>query len=155
MGLTSSGISLGGAGMTLAANAAIARYGWRGGYIALAIPMIVVAIPIIVLMVRSRPPQVGGRTTMPGAAPALDVLGFELADAAHTRSFWMICAAQFLYAYVAASVALHLITYLIGIGYTAGFAAKMMSLVLMIVGTGQAADGSLSGPRQRAARACV
>jgi MFS family permease len=114
LGLTSSGISLGGAGMTLVANAAIARYGWRGGYIALATPMIVVAIPIIVLMVRSRPPQVGGRTTMPGAAPALEVPGFELAEAARTQSFWMICAAQFLFAYVSASVALHLITYLIG-----------------------------------------
>jgi hypothetical protein len=73
--------------MTLVANAAIARHGWRGGYVALAIPMIVVAIPIIVLMVRSRPPQVGARTTMPGAAPALDVPGFELAEAARTRSF--------------------------------------------------------------------
>jgi sugar phosphate permease len=144
LGLTSSGISLGGAGMTLAANAAIARYGWRGGYIALAIPMIVVAIPIIVLMVRSRPPQVGGRTTMPGAAPALDVPGFELAEAAHTRSFWMICAAQFLFAYVSASVALHLITYLIGIGYTPGFAAKMMSLLLMIAGLGKLLMGVLA-----------
>jgi MFS family permease len=144
LGLTSSGISLGGAGMTLVANAAIARHGWRGGYVALAIPMIVVAIPIIVLMVRSRPPQVGARTTMPGAAPALDVPGFELAEAARTRSFWMICAAQFLYAYVSASAALHLITYLIGIGYTAEFAAKMMSLVLMIAGLGKLLMGVLA-----------
>jgi MFS family permease len=79
LGLTGSGISLGGAGMTLVANAAIARHGWRGGYVALAIPMIVVAIPIMILMVRSRPPQVGARTTMPGAAPALELPGFELA----------------------------------------------------------------------------
>src|SRR5208282_3534976 len=77
--------------------------------------MIVVAIPITVLMVRSRSPQVGARTTMPGAAPALDVPGFELAEAARTRSFWMIRAAQFSYAYVSASTALHLITYLIAI----------------------------------------
>ena len=144
LGLTSSGISLGGAGMTLVANAAIARHGWRGGYVALAIPMVVVAIPIIVLMVRSRPPQVGARITVPGVAPALDVPGFELAEAARTRSFWMICAAQFLYAYVSASAALHLITYLIGIGYTAGFAAKMMSLVLMIAGLGKLLMGVLA-----------
>ena len=51
------------------------------------------------------PPQVGGRTILPGAAAALDVPGFELAEAAHTRSFWMICAAQFFFAYVSASVA--------------------------------------------------
>ena len=56
----------------------------------------------------------------------------------------MICAAQFLFAYVSASVALHLITYLIGIGYTAGFAAKMMSLVLMIAGLGKLLMGVLA-----------
>jgi MFS family permease len=67
-----------------------------------------------------------------------------LAEAAHTRSFWMICAAQFLFAYVSASVALHLITYLIGIGYTAGFAAKMMSLVLTIAGIGKLLMGVLA-----------
>jgi MFS family permease len=87
LGLTSSGTSLGGAGMTLVANAAIARHGWRGGYVALAIPMIVVAIPIIVLMVRSRPQQVGARTTMPGVAPALDVPGLSWLRRRAQRSF--------------------------------------------------------------------
>jgi MFS family permease len=95
-------------------------------------------------MVRSRPPRVDARTTMPGAAPALDVPGFELAEAARTRSFWMICTAQCLYAYVSASTALHLISYLIGIGYTAGFAAKVMSLVLMIAGLGKLVMGILA-----------
>jgi hypothetical protein len=39
---------------------------------------------------------------------ALDVPGFELAEAARTRSFWMICAAQVLRAYVSTSAAVHL-----------------------------------------------
>jgi hypothetical protein len=95
LGLASSGTSLSGAGMTLVANASIARYGWRGGYVALAIPMIVVAIRIIVLMVLSRPPQVGTRSARLALTPALDLPGFELAEAARTRSFWVICAAQF------------------------------------------------------------
>jgi len=144
LGLTLSGTALGGAGMTLVANAAIARHGWRGGYVALAIPMLVIAIPITVMMVRSRPPQVSARATMPGAATAVEVPGFELAEAAHTRSFWMICAAQFLYAYVANSAGLHLITYLIGIGYTAGFAARVMSLVLVIAALGKLLMGAFA-----------
>src|SRR5277367_1000676 len=81
---------------------------------------------------------------MHGGAPTLDVPRLGLAEAARTRSFWMICAAQFFYAYVSASAALHLITYLIGIGYTAGFAAKMMSLVLMIAGLGKLLMGVLA-----------
>lgn len=39
----------------------------------------------------------------------------------------MICTVNFC-SHKYRSVALHLITYLIGIGYTPGFAAKMMSL---------------------------
>ena len=47
----------------MANAAAIARHGWRGGYVALAIPMVVVAIPIIVLMVLK--PTAAGRRGSP------------------------------------------------------------------------------------------
>ncbi|HUA32115.1 MAG TPA: MFS transporter [Candidatus Binataceae bacterium] len=139
LGLTISGTAVGGAGMTLVANAAIARHGWRGGYVALAIPMIVIAIPIVILMVKSRPPQLG-RTTQAEVDPSksfVDIPGLELSEAARTRSFWMICATQFFYAFVSASAGLHLITYLIGKGYTPLFAAKMMSLALLLTATGK------------------
>ena len=138
LGLTISGTAIGGAGMTLVANAAIASHGWRGGYIALGIPMIVIAIPVIILMVRSRPQDT--RATRADIEPGksiVDVPGLELGEAARTRSFWMICATQFFFAFVSASGGLHLITYLIGKGYTALFAAKMMSLVLLLTATGK------------------
>ena len=135
LGLTLSGTALGGAGMTLIANHAIAAHGWRGGYIALAIPMVVVAIPIVVLMVKSRPKAT--RITLPNEDLSAGIPGFELAEAARTRSFWMICATQFFYAFVSASAGLHLITYLIGTGYSAAFSAKVMSLALVIAALGK------------------
>ncbi|HMD05350.1 MAG TPA: MFS transporter, partial [Candidatus Binatus sp.] len=115
MGLAFAGTSLGGAAMTLVGNFAIARGGWRAGYVALAIPMFVVVIPLVIIVVRTRPPQAEGVSV----AQASDALpGFELREAFRCRSFWMISAAQFFFAAIAAGTGLHLITYLTEVGYT-------------------------------------
>jgi MFS family permease len=146
LGLTLSGTALGGAGMTLVANIAIKNHGWRGGYETLAIPMIVIAIPIMILMVRSRPSEARATISpsdMP-TQPVVDIPGFELGEASHTRSFWLICGANFLYAFIAASAGLHLIPYLIGLGYTATFSARMMSLVLVLAGLGKLVMGAFA-----------
>ena len=139
MGLTFAGTSLGGAAMTLVGNFAIARGGWRAGYVALAIPMFIVVVPLIILVVRTRPPQAGGRITVAQASDALS--GFELREAWRTRSFWMISAAQFFFAAVAAGAGLHLITYLTELGYTPSFSAGMMSLVYVFAAFGKLGMG--------------
>jgi len=138
MGLAFAGTSLGGAAMTLVGNFAIARGGWRAGYVALAIPMFVVVIPLVLIVVRTRPPQAEGVSV----AQASDALpGFELREAFRSRSFWMISAAQFFFAAVAAGTGLHLITYLTEVGYTASFAAGMMSLVYVFAAFGKLGMG--------------
>ena len=115
MGLAFAGTSLGGAAMTMVGNFAIVRGGWRAGYVALAIPMFVIVVPLIIFVVRTRPPQAEGVSV----AQASDALpGFELREAFRCRSFWMIAAAQFFFAAVAAGAGLHLITYLTELGYT-------------------------------------
>ena len=55
MGLTFAGTSLGGAAMIVVANKAIAVGGWRAGYVAMALPMLVIVAPLVLLVVRSRP----------------------------------------------------------------------------------------------------
>ncbi len=138
MGLAFAGTSLGGAAMTLVGNFAIARGGWREGYVALAIPMFVVVIPLVIIVVRTRPPQAEGISV----AQASDALpGFELREAFRSRSFWMISAAQFFFAAVAAGTGLHLITYLTEVGYTATFAAGMMSLAYVFAAFGKLGMG--------------
>src|SRR5215469_2377895 len=147
LGLTLSGTALGGAGMTLVANIAISHHGWRGGYVTLAIPMIVIAIPIMILMVASRPPEARATASAadtPTTQPVVELPGFELGEASHTRSFWLICGVNFLYAFIAASAGLHLIPYLIGLGYSAAFAARMMSLVLVLAGLGKLVMGAFA-----------
>jgi MFS family permease len=138
MGLTFAGTSLGGAAMTMVGNFAIARGGWRAGYVALAIPMFVIVIPLIILVVRTRPPQAEGISV----AQASDALpGFELREAFRCRSFWMISAAQFFFAAIAAGTGLHLIAYLSEAGYSATFAASMMSLIYVFAAFGKLGMG--------------
>jgi MFS family permease len=141
MGLTFAGTSLGGAAMTMVGNFAISLGGWRAGYVALAIPMFVIVVPLIILVVRTRPPQAEGVSV----AQASDALpGFELREAFRARSFWMISAAQFFFAAIAAGTGLHLITYLTEVGYTASFAAGMMSLLYVFAAVGKLGMGLLA-----------
>lgn len=143
MGVTFAGTSIGGMGMTLVSNWVIARGGWRAGYVALALPMIIVVAPVVLLMVRTRPD--GAPASAPGhagpAAPAAVVPGLELREAFRTRSFWMISAAQFLFACAVGGSGLHLIAYLVGLGYTATVAAGVLSAIFFLTSIGKLAMG--------------
>jgi sugar phosphate permease len=143
MGITFTGTSLGGAAMTLVADRSITWGGWRAGYVTLAIPMFLIVVPLVLLIVRTRPPGASGeRVSVRESAGS--IAGFELSEAVRTRSFWLIGASQFCYATVAAGTNLHLITYLIGLGYTRTFAASMMSLVLVMAAVGKLGMGAFA-----------
>jgi sugar phosphate permease len=147
MGVTFAGTSFGGAVMTFVAAAVIAHTGsWRVGYIVLGLPMLVIAIPLVLLMIRTRPDDAprpdGEKLSVAARSDALP--GFELSEALRTRSFWMLCFAQFLYATLAAGAGLHLIPYLIGQGYKEAFAAGMMSVVLLFTTAGKLVMGFAS-----------
>jgi MFS family permease len=142
MGLTFAGTALGGAGMIAVGNLVIVHFGgWRAGYVALALPMLVIVIPLIFIMIRTRPPE-SRELGLHASGDALP--GLELSAALRTRSFWMISAAQFLYSCVAAASGLHLVSYMIGAGYSESFGAGMASLALTLAAGGKLIMGALS-----------
>jgi len=146
MGITFAGTSSGGAVMTFVAAAVILHGGWRMGYVTLAIPMFVIVIPLVLVMIRTRPddaPRPAGEK-ISVSAMSNSLPGFELSEAIRTRSFWMLCMAQFLFATVAAGAGLHLIPYLIGQGYKEAFAAGMMSVVFLFTTAGKLVLGFAS-----------
>ena len=143
MGMTFAGSSFGGAVMAPVASHAIAWGGsWRSGYLVLAIPMFVIVIPMVLIFIRTRPNEAEGEVSVASASAALP--GFELSEAFHTRSFWMLCGAQFLYATMAAGVGLHFIPYMIGVGYKAEFAAGLLSVVFLFTTAGKLIMGFAS-----------
>jgi len=138
MGITFAGTSSGGAVMTFVAAAVILHGGWRSAFI--------VVIPLVLWMIRTRPDDgprpAGEKASVSAMSDSLP--GFELAEAVRTRSFWMVCMAQFLFATVAAGAGLHLIPYLIGQGYKEAFAAGMMSVVFLFTTAGKLCMGFAS-----------
>src|SRR5579872_284488 len=146
MGITFAGTSSGGAVMTFVAGAVIVHSGWRAAYVTLGLPMFVVVIPLVLWMIRTRPDDAprpeGEKISVSAMSDSLP--GFELSEAARTRSFWMVCMAQFLFATVAAGAGLHLIPYLIGQGYKEAFAVGMMSVVFLFTTAGKLTMGFAS-----------
>src|SRR5712692_897861 len=140
LGLAMIGTSAGGMVMTRVAQRAIEHGGWRDGYLALAVPVFVVVVPLVLATVRTRPPSAAGGER--GAGRMLP--GLEVAAALRVRSFWLIALAQFCYSFAASGTNLHAIPYFTGIGYGAGRAVGLMSLVLGIAGVGKPVMGVLA-----------
>ncbi len=138
MGLAMSGTSLGGATMTIVASRAIMHAGWRTAYVTLGLPMIVVVIPVLLLIVKTRPASAEKLTL---AQQAQGLPGLEVGAALRSRSFWMLALAQFCYATTAAGLVAHTISYLVGIGYAQAFAAAMMSVTFLFTSMGKVLMG--------------
>lgn len=142
MGLTFAGTSLGGAAMIVIANKAISLGGWRAGYVAMALPMVLIVAPLVVFVVRGRPSSdsVIGEPILTQPAPVV-LPGVELSEALRTRSFWLIGIAEFFYACAIGGILVHVVVYLIGAGYTASLAASSLSMIYLMSTVGKLSMG--------------
>ncbi len=152
MGIAFSGMTLGGATMTMVANYAISAGGWRVGYATIAAPILFVVVPLILLLVRTRDSSEAhasveargeSQTVTRGSTPPVELPGLEIAQAVRARSFWLISAAQ-LFAGLSIGMAPHYIAYLIGVGYSATLAATVVSLFLLATTAGTLLGGPLA-----------
>jgi MFS family permease len=149
MTLAITGIEVGGTVMALVATYLIAHVGWRITYLALAAPVILLVVPAMALVVRSRP-----ETSIVAAAGAVGAHGahggdssqpgLEVGVALRERSFWLIAASYLAYAFGATALIVHLVPYLIGIGLAAERAALVLSIMLAFNVIGKPALGALA-----------
>jgi MFS family permease len=142
MGLTFAGTSLGGAAMIVIANKAIAFGGWRTGYLAMALPMVLIVAPLVLFVVRGRPSSgsVVGEPILKPPAPVV-LPGVELSEAFRTRSFWLIGIAEFFYACAIGGILVHVVVYLMAAGYTASLAASSLSMIYLMSTFGKLSMG--------------
>lgn len=149
MGIAFAGGTFGGALMTIVANYAVAWGGWRFGYVALGLPILVVVVPMIVIFIRIRnaaeiresndaTEAVAQRANEP--VVPIELPGLEISQARKTRSFWMIATVQ-LFGGVTIGMGPHAIAYLTGIGYSTTFAATVVSLYLVSTTVGTLVGG--------------
>jgi len=157
LGVAFVGLAVGPMSMTILANRLLSAVGWRDGYLVLAIPMLAIAVPIQLAFISSRPPWREEEPSsvdeaVPAASestnPLIPNAGLEVGEALASRSFWLIAFANFFFGFATTSLSVHIIPYLISIGYKPGAAALAMGVTFGFAAVGNIFFGWL-GDRVR------
>ena len=110
----------------------IANYHWRTSYIVLGVAVfILITLPALFLQ-RNRPQSIQILQDNSASGPSLlepDAMSYSLAEARHTRQFWMIIVMLGLYGYCFLSILVHVVPYGIEIGIPASTAAIILAFV--------------------------
>jgi MFS family permease len=149
MGVTIAGVAFGGMLMVQVVTAVIRLSGWRAAYVAIALPILLIVIPIVAFMIKARPPghapgSEGSEAARAAQLVASELEGFTLAEAVRTRSFWLVAAAGFLFAFTVYGILTQLVVYLLGVGYQPATAAIVLSLILGLNGVGKVVCGHVA-----------
>lgn len=129
LAVTASGWSLGGTVMNLIASRLIAAIGWRSAYIVLAVPLFFVVVPLVLVVLRTRPAIAKEETVR---EKGISLPGLDVGEALSSYSFWIIFVGYLFYGISVVGSNLHTIPYLISIGHRPWNAALVWSLVLGI-----------------------
>src|SRR5258708_33262910 len=105
----------GGTAVTIYANYVVQHYGFRAGYLAMAVPIAVIVIPLIIAFVRTRPDAPVSSGVSPTAGE-LAVPRLDLREALRPWSFWVIRIAVLLFPAAHRGIRVPLIPYPTGIG---------------------------------------
>jgi len=140
LGLVTAGMETGGMAMAFTVGQFISRSGWRAAYLALSVPALVVALPFLAIVVRTRPP---GAAQQQGGEPAQALAGYEVGEAIRTRVFWMLAAAQLTWGLSAGPI-IHIVAYLMGLGYTLKFATTVFAILAGLAALGKPIMGALA-----------
>ncbi|MGH7934327.1 MAG: MFS transporter [Candidatus Binataceae bacterium] len=148
LGICTAGMESGGMVMTIFLGWVIASgtwqvagltlTGWRMGYLLLAVPVLVIALPLFLFIVQTRPPS-AVQETVKEAAEHLP--GLEVREALKTRALWMLVICQLIFGLAVGAVFIHLVTFLRGAGYTEQIAALAVGITLGIAALGKPTFG--------------
>jgi len=140
LGIITTGMEAGGMAMALVVGSVIAAHGWRSGYFTLAIPGLLIVVPMLAIFVRTRP---ASATPQSMGKPADAVPGYEVSEALRTRAYWMLVVAKFSFGFAAGGIFHHLVAYLEGIGYTQHSSTLVISILLGMAAAGKPFMGAL------------
>ncbi len=149
LGITTAGMELGGMVIALAAGRFDLAYGWRFAYAVLALPLLVVVVPLFLVFVRARPDDAARDARGPAGRAAGDnasastLSGLDVNEALRTRAFWMLVVLQFCYTFAVGGSFIHLVQYLIGLGYAPTIGTMVVSFSLGLALIGKPAMGAL------------
>lgn len=139
IGITASGIGIGGILIPLFAEHMIGNYGWRAAYIGLGLLAAIVSIPAVALSLRIKTHPTQDVSDSKDSA-SVQLPGFTARAARRQPAFWLICAAILLVGTIVNGLQVHLVPLLMDTGLertsAAGFVALlgMASLLARVLG---------------------
>lgn len=127
------------------------QYGWQWAFRLMGIMGMAVLIPVILLLIKDRPEDMGlkpyTKTTAPdekGAEPPdAQPIGLTRGQALKTPTFWLLAVSVFLIAFCSAGPQQHTASYLTDIGYSPAFATSIISFYLIVLTVGKISLGAL------------
>jgi MFS family permease len=140
LGVVTFGMESGGMVMTFTVGSTIAAYGWRAGYFVVAIPTVLLVLPLLLFVVRTRP---ANPSTQSVALQTETLPGYEVGEALRTRAFWMLALAELSFGLAAGGTFHHLVAFLEGLHYSLRAATLVVSIVLGMAAVGKVAMGAL------------
>ncbi len=145
LGIVLAGAAMGGTVLAPIFEVLLVHYGWRTAMVCVTVPMWLVAIPTILIMVRTRPATGTEIRSVKEEAEALS--GLDLGPALMSLPFWMVVATEFIYNVGYQGFVHHLMTYYIGAGFKAEHAALILGLLTLFTTVGAIALGGLADKR--------
>jgi MFS family permease len=124
-------------------------YGWRVAMLYLGAPILLISLPVILAMIRTRPP--GEEAPDAPSQPNQEIAGLEVGAAMAVLPFWMLAAVQVFFTVAYQGVYYHLVPYFIGAGFSPQRAAFIFGAKSAFVTAGTIALGAMAdkiGPRK-------
>lgn len=155
IGISMAGIGLGATLLPPGIQFLIGSYGWRAGYLALAALVLFVSLPVVALLLKERPEDVGqcpdGLPEQTKRNASADVIGFPFAECLKQRSFWLMAAGFPLLGLFTSGIMAHLVPLLQDRNVSPSLAALGASLLGVSLIAGRVLCGFLMDvfPAQR------
>jgi MFS family permease len=145
LGIVLAGAAAGGTVLAPVFEVILVHFGWRTAMVCLTVPMWLIAIPVILIMVRTRPSSGPEVSSVKEQAETLS--GLEVGPALMSLPFWMVVATEFIYNVGYQGFVHHLMTYYIGAGFKAQNAALILGLLTLFTTVGAIALGGFADKR--------
>ncbi len=127
LGTTLAGAAAASVTMPLVISHLLLTHGTRATLAVSAVPILVIVLPLVLLVVRTRPQDSSGPSASAGER-AGGVAGLEFGQAARTAPFWLLVAVQLCYGAGFGGLHYHFVPMVLSAGYSQSAAAILMSL---------------------------
>jgi len=132
IGIAVAGISVGTMIMPPVASWLISSYGWRTSYVVMGLMVLVITISTAQFL-RRDPTQMRllpyGQSEAQGESSNVEVSGFSLQEAMHTRQFWLLCVAFLSFGVSQTAIMVHIVPHATELGISATAAANVFTAI--------------------------